>query len=54
MPHPKESELAETKARLQQAVAEYKKWQNKLQKSKSSLWHVTKNFNVSRQTLAPW
>src|SRR5271154_5348345 len=52
MPPAKDSERAETEARLQQAIAEYKKRQKQAPKdSKSSLRRVAKDFNVPRQTL---
>ena len=48
MPRPKDPERAETEARLQQAIAEYKKRQKQAPKdSKSSLRLVATDFNIS-------
>ena len=53
MSHAKDSEHTETEARLQQAIAEYKKRQKKDPKdSKSSIRRVAKDFNVPHQTLS--
>ena len=53
MSHAKDSEHTETEARLQQAIAEYKKRQKKDPKdSKSSIRGVAKDFNVPHQTLS--
>ena len=49
MTHRKNQESAETEARLQQAMAEYRKRQ-KAQK-KVSLRGIAREFNISRQTL---
>lgn len=53
MTRAKDPEQAETEARLQEAITEYKKRQKKKdpQSNKSSLRRVAKDFNVSRQTL---
>jgi Tc5 transposase DNA-binding domain len=52
MPRPKDPERAETEARLQQAITEYKKRQKQAPNdSKSSLRRVATDFNVSRDTL---
>ena len=52
MPRLKDPERAETEARLQQAIAEYKKRQKQVPKdSKSSLQRVVTDFNISRHTL---
>ena len=48
----KDPESAEKEARLQQAIAEYKKQQKKSREGhKVSLRRVVKNFNVPHQTL---
>ena len=52
MPCTKDSEHAETKARLQQAIGEYKKRQKKNPNdNKSSVRRVAKDFNIPRKTL---
>ena len=52
MPRAKDPERAETEARLQQAIAEYKKRQKKNPNdNKSSIRRVAKDFNVPRKTL---
>jgi hypothetical protein len=52
MPRAKDPERAETEARLQQAIAEYKKRQKKNPNdNKFSIRRVAKDFNVPRKTL---
>ena len=51
MPRAKDPERAETEARLQQAITEYKRQKQAPNDRKSSLWCVATDFNVSRDTL---
>ena len=49
MPHAKDPNRAETEARIQKALAEYKKQQKKHRKP--SIRCVAKDFNILRKTL---
>src|SRR6266516_29329 len=49
MTRPKDPERAETEARLQQAIAAYRKQQKK--SKKVSLRRIAKDFNIPRQSL---
>ena len=52
MPRAKDPEHDEIEARLQQTIAEYKKRQNKdPNDNKSSIRHITKDFNILHKTL---
>src|SRR5271155_5044764 len=52
MPHAKDPERAETEARMQKAIAEFKKRQKKNpQDRKSSIRRVANDFNIPRKTL---